>query len=33
MAQVYPQDRGTNHAVRDGRKVARLLLRELGCGP
>ena len=25
MAQVYPEDRGTNYAVRDGRKVARML--------
>ena len=24
MAQVYPEDRGTNYAVRDGRAVARL---------
>jgi len=23
MAQVYPEDRGTNYAIRDGRKVAR----------
>lgn len=26
MSQVYPQDRGTNYAVRMGRKVARLIL-------
>jgi protoporphyrinogen oxidase len=26
MAQVYPEDRGTNYAVRDGRAVARLAL-------
>ena len=25
MAQVYPEDRGTNCAIRDGRKVARLV--------
>lgn len=25
MAQVFPEDRGTNYAVRDGRKVARLM--------
>ncbi len=25
MAQVYPEDRGTNYAIRDGRKVARLV--------
>jgi protoporphyrinogen oxidase len=29
MAQVYPEDRGTNYAVRDGRKVACLLARQL----
>ena len=25
MAQVYPEDRGTNHAVRQGREAARVL--------
>lgn len=25
MAQVYPEDRGTNYAVREGRKVGKLL--------
>ncbi|MFI0776335.1 NAD(P)/FAD-dependent oxidoreductase [Streptomyces sp. NPDC021212] len=25
MAQVFPEDRGTNYAVRDGRKAARLI--------
>jgi protoporphyrinogen oxidase len=25
MAQVYPQDRGTNYAVRDGRATAQLV--------
>ena len=29
MAQVYPEDRGTNYAIRDGRKVARLLAEAL----
>jgi protoporphyrinogen oxidase len=24
MAQIYPEDRGTNYAIRDGRAVARL---------
>jgi hypothetical protein len=24
MAQVYPEDRGTNYAVRDGRAVAAM---------
>ena len=26
MAQIYPQDRGTNYAVRQGRDAARTLL-------
>lgn len=26
MAQVYPQDRGTNYAIRDGRRVARRII-------
>jgi protoporphyrinogen oxidase len=30
MAQVYPQDRGTNYAVRDGRAVASLVMRDVG---
>lgn len=25
MAQIYPEDRGTNHAVREGRRIAALL--------
>ncbi len=29
MAQVYPEDRGTNYAIRDGRKVAGLLADDL----
>ena len=29
MAQVYPEDRGTNYAIRDGRKVAGLLAQSL----
>lgn len=29
MAQIYPEDRGTNYAIREGREVARELLREL----
>jgi len=28
MAQVYPQDRGTNYAVRDGRAVAELMIQD-----
>ena len=27
MAQIYPQDRGTNYAVKQGREIAQLLLR------
>jgi len=23
MAQIYPEDRGTNYAIREGRRVAR----------
>lgn len=29
MAQVYPEDRGTNYAIRDGRKVAEMVAKEL----
>ncbi len=29
MAQIYPEDRGTNYAIRDGRAVARLLAESL----
>jgi protoporphyrinogen oxidase len=29
MAQVYPEDRGTNYAIRDGRAVARLAANSL----
>ena len=25
MAQIYPEDRGTNYAVKYGRKVARMM--------
>ena len=30
MAQVYPEDRGTNYAIRMGREVAALVASELG---
>jgi protoporphyrinogen oxidase len=30
FAQIYPEDRGINYAVRDGAKVAFLILRDLG---
>jgi len=26
MAQIYPQDRGTNYAIRDGQTMATLML-------
>lgn len=28
MAQIYPEDRGTNYAIRDGEKVSELILQE-----
>jgi protoporphyrinogen oxidase len=30
MAQIYPEDRGTNYAVRNGRHAARLIAAKLG---
>ncbi|HSC81949.1 MAG TPA: NAD(P)/FAD-dependent oxidoreductase [Chitinolyticbacter sp.] len=30
MAQIYPEDRGTNYAVREGRKLGRALAEKLG---
>lgn len=30
MAQIYPEDRGTNYAIREGRAVARLVAGLLG---
>jgi hypothetical protein len=30
MAQIYPEDRGTNYAVRDGRIVAKEIATFLG---
>ena len=32
MAQVYPQDRGTNYAVKQGREAAQLMAKALGKG-
>lgn len=29
MAQVYPEDRGTNYAIREGRQLGRRLAMEL----
>ena len=28
MAQIYPEDRGTNYAVREGRKIAEKIYNE-----
>ncbi|MGW2602278.1 NAD(P)/FAD-dependent oxidoreductase [Streptomyces klenkii] len=33
MAQVFPEDRGTNYAVRDGRRAGRLIADRLRTGP
>jgi protoporphyrinogen oxidase len=27
MAQIYPEDRGTNYAIREGRKMAQSLMQ------
>jgi len=32
MAQVYPEDRGTNYAIREGRRVAASIALALGSG-
>jgi protoporphyrinogen oxidase len=32
MAQIYPEDRGTNYAVREGRRAGRLLAQRLRQG-
>lgn len=32
MAQIYPEDRGTNYAIREGRAVAREILDDIGAG-
>lgn len=29
MAQIYPEDRGTNYAVREGRNIAEQMIKEL----
>jgi hypothetical protein len=29
MAQIYPEDRGTNYAIREGRKTGRALAARL----
>lgn len=33
MAQIYPEDRGTNYAVRYGRRVAKEILAAQACDP
>lgn len=33
FSQVFPQDRGTNFAVRDGQRVAELMLDDVRAGP
>lgn len=30
MAQIYPEDRGTNYAIREGRKLGQRLVAEIG---
>lgn len=30
MAQIYPEDRGTNYAIRDGRKIGRIVAEHIG---
>jgi protoporphyrinogen oxidase len=30
MAQIYPEDRGTNYAIREGRRVAKVLAARFG---
>jgi protoporphyrinogen oxidase len=30
MAQVYPEDRGTNYAIREGRRVGRMVIEQMG---
>jgi hypothetical protein len=30
MAQIYPEDRGQNYAVRIGREAAEAILKKLG---
>jgi protoporphyrinogen oxidase len=33
MAQVYPEDRGTNYAIREGRRAARVIAESLATAP
>lgn len=29
MAQIYPEDRGTNYAIREGQKVSKIILQDM----
>jgi hypothetical protein len=33
FSQIYPMDRGTNYAVRDGDAMARRIMADLGAQP
>jgi hypothetical protein len=33
MAQIYPEDRGTNYAIRNGRAIGREVAGALAAGP
>ncbi len=33
MAQIYPEDRGTNYAIREGRRVGREVARSIASSP
>ncbi len=32
MAQIYPEDRGTNYAIREGRAISKILMNQLDVG-
>lgn len=32
MAQIYPEDRGTNYAIREGRRIARRVMQDMLAG-
>jgi hypothetical protein len=29
MAQIYPEDRGTNYAIREGRRIGQKLAKKI----
>jgi hypothetical protein len=33
MAQIYPEDRGTNYAIREGRRIGRKIVAQTGSNP